>query len=88
MEYKNKIEISSSDGNGSLDESLLDKMESKGADPHPSCRDGFCGSCRIKVLKGDVKHFKDPLGYHDHDSGERLACISKIMSDDAEIAFN
>lgn len=87
MNYDKKISLEPTDGSGSPNESLLHKMESKGCNPQSNCRDGFCGACRVKVLSGQVEHFKDPLGYHDYDNGERLACISRIISNNAEIEF-
>ena len=84
-DFDNKIVISIKDGDGSEEQTILEKLESKGKAPHTCCRAGFCGSCAVTVLKGQAEHFGDPLGYHTED--QVLACISRLKSNDGEFGF-
>ncbi|QEG40995.1 2Fe-2S iron-sulfur cluster-binding protein [Roseimaritima ulvae] len=60
------------------DESLLDVAERAGASIDSGCREGQCGACVVKVLKGQVKYRPDaspergPL-----ETDEALACIAQ-----------
>jgi len=40
--------------------SLLELAEQRGLDPESSCRDGRCGTCRTRVLQGEVTYAKTP----------------------------
>lgn len=39
---------------------LLELAEVRGLAPEFSCREGHCGTCRTRVLKGDVTYLKEP----------------------------
>ena len=39
---------------------LLDLAEARGLEPEYSCREGTCGTCRTKLLKGAVTYIKEP----------------------------
>ena len=39
---------------------LLDLAEARGLDPEFSCREGTCGTCRTKLIKGTVTYIKEP----------------------------
>ncbi|WP_345772325.1 2Fe-2S iron-sulfur cluster-binding protein [Azospirillum baldaniorum] len=39
---------------------LLELAEARGLDPAFSCREGTCGTCRTKLLKGAVTYVKEP----------------------------
>ncbi|WP_137173152.1 pyridoxamine 5'-phosphate oxidase family protein [Massilia sp. HP4] len=39
---------------------LLELAEARGLEPEFSCREGTCGTCRTKVLKGAVTYIKEP----------------------------
>lgn len=41
-----------------------------------SCQQGFCGTCKVKVLAGDV----DRRGRADEGDGEMLVCVSRATS--------
>ncbi|WP_435000238.1 2Fe-2S iron-sulfur cluster-binding protein (plasmid) [Vibrio scophthalmi] len=58
--------------------SVLEMLEAHGYQPRSECRDGFCGSCRIKAT-GNPQYVKDPLGYTKH--GEILICCVASSSD-------
>lgn len=83
-DFNNQIKISVD--NGKPNQTILEKLEEKGTAPSTHCREGFCGACRVKVLKGQAEHFQDPLGWHDENT-EVLACISKMVSEEAEFGF-
>ncbi|MDQ0009823.1 ferredoxin-NADP reductase/predicted pyridoxine 5'-phosphate oxidase superfamily flavin-nucleotide-binding protein [Luteibacter jiangsuensis] len=40
--------------------SLLELAEARGLDPEFSCREGTCGTCRTKLLKGAVTYIEEP----------------------------
>ncbi len=42
-----------------------------------SCRQGFCGTCKVKVLAGEV----DRRGRAAEDDGEMLVCVSRAKGD-------
>jgi uncharacterized protein len=56
-------------------ESLLAFAEDQGLVPNFSCRAGICGTCKSKLLAGEVTYFEEPLD--DLASGEVLLCCSK-----------
>ena len=39
---------------------LLELAEARGLDPEFSCREGTCGTCRTKLIKGTVTYIKEP----------------------------
>lgn len=59
---------------------LLETAEACGA-PIPSlCRAGICGTCRTKVLAGDLHCASATLDERDRQDGYVLACVTKINS--------
>ena len=60
-------------------DTILSQLESKGIDVNPQCREGYCGSCRCKLLKGEVSYITDPIAYTSN--GEILPCVSVANSD-------
>jgi ferredoxin len=60
------------------DESILTELEANNILVNFNCRQGHCGSCILKLVKGDVTH-QDclvPLS-----PGEILACRSRPITD-------
>ena len=55
-------------------ETVLETLERVGVDAHFNCREGFCGVCRTKLLKGKVEYKLDPLAFIDDD--EILSCCT------------
>ncbi|AIL33021.1 class I ribonucleotide reductase maintenance protein YfaE [Basilea psittacipulmonis] len=53
-------------------ETLLETLERVGYDIEFQCREGFCGSCRTKVISGEVVYLRDPIAYIG--TGEVLPC--------------
>ena len=64
------------------DKNILDSLERENIETHYHCRDGFCGACRCKLIKGEVHYEMSPLAYVG--DGEILTCCS-IPSTDIEI---
>ncbi|MFQ3218814.1 MAG: ferredoxin [Paraglaciecola sp.] len=58
---------------------LLESIEKHDIEVHYACREGFCGSCRTKLISGQVKYTIDPLAYMDDD--EILPCCCVPLSD-------
>lgn len=53
---------------------LLESLETHNVDVHFQCREGYCGSCRAKLLKGEVHQVQEPLAWVNDD--EILLCCS------------
>lgn len=47
-----------------------------------SCRQGFCGTCKIKVLDGKVEHRDTILSDAERDAGSMLICVSRCIDDE------
>ncbi|WP_322111881.1 2Fe-2S iron-sulfur cluster binding domain-containing protein [Aerosakkonema funiforme] len=57
---------------------VLDIAEQEGVDIPSSCRSGTCGTCKQKLLEGEVKYEGEPeaLDDSDREQGYILTCIS------------
>lgn len=55
--------------------SLLAFAEDQGLSPEFSCRAGICGTCKSRLISGDVAYFEEPLD--ELGAGEVLLCCSK-----------
>ncbi|MBX5219513.1 2Fe-2S iron-sulfur cluster binding domain-containing protein [Rhizobium sp. NLR9b] len=53
---------------------LLELAEARGLSPEFSCREGNCGTCRTKLIKGAVTYIKEPTAAIGE--GEVLLCCS------------
>jgi len=53
---------------------LLELAEARGLDPEFSCREGTCGTCRTKLLKGTVTYIREPAASVSDD--EVLVCCA------------
>ncbi|ETD73061.1 ferredoxin [Pelistega indica] len=53
-------------------ETLLEGLERTGHAVEYQCRSGYCGSCRTRVITGDVDYLTEPLAYIAN--GEILPC--------------
>ncbi len=67
------------------DKTLLQSLEAQNIEVHYHCREGYCGACRCRLLKGQVEYSVDPLAYVDDD--EILPCCCHPLSD-IEIEFS
>lgn len=59
--------------------SLLDALEYHKVCVEYQCREGYCGSCRIRLLKGEVSYIATPLAFVQED--EILPCCCKANGD-------
>lgn len=66
------------------DEPLLPQLERAGITVEYQCREGFCSSCSLKLLRGNVHYPNEPIAWVQ--SGYLLACCA-IVKSDIEIAF-
>lgn len=62
-----------------VDTSLLDALEKNDIEVEYQCREGYCGSCRCKLISGEVEWVKDPLAFIN--KGEILPCCVKPKGD-------
>ena len=60
-------------------ETLLEALERTGHDVEFQCREGYCGSCRTKILKGSVSYQELPLAFVGSD--ECLPCCCTVTDD-------
>ena len=59
------------------DETLLAAVQRAGAGVPYSCQQGFCGTCRTRVLAGIVDHRDTLLTAPERDAGMMLTCVSR-----------
>jgi ferredoxin-NADP reductase len=59
------------------DETLLSALRRADVATPYSCQQGFCGTCRTRVLDGEVEHRDTLLTMPERDSGMMLVCISR-----------
>ncbi|MGY0398371.1 MAG: class I ribonucleotide reductase maintenance protein YfaE [Ostreibacterium sp.] len=57
-------------------ENLLDALVGSGHEIEYQCRSGYCGSCRVKTIFGQVKYSDSPLA-HVHEN-EILPCCCRL----------
>ena len=62
------------------EESLLKALRRAGVEPPYSCQQGFCGTCRTKVLEGAVLRRDTLLTSDEHDQGLMLTCVSRAAA--------
>jgi len=62
------------------DATLLTALQHAGVNPPYSCQQGFCGTCRIRVLNGVVQHRDTVLTEPERDSGMILTCVSRAAA--------
>lgn len=56
---------------------LLESLESQGADAHYQCREGYCGSCRVRLLEGEVHYIEEPMAWVNDDEILLCCCIPR-----------
>ncbi len=62
-------------------QTLLDAAEAAGIEIPSLCRSGVCGTCRTKVIDGQVDCASDLLDDEDRREGVVLACVSTPLGD-------
>ncbi|WP_116963203.1 class I ribonucleotide reductase maintenance protein YfaE [Fastidiosibacter lacustris] len=58
----------------SKDKSILEILEQNQISPNFQCRNGICGTCRCKLIKGHIHYLKMPLAFTKEN--EILICIA------------
>ena len=62
-------------------ESLLELAEEKGINIESACRQGFCGTCKTRLLFGEVEmEITDGLEDEDSEQNMILPCIARPKS--------
>lgn len=56
-------------------ETLLEGLERQGYEVEYQCRSGYCGSCRTRLLDGQVEYLTEPIAYINPD--EVLPCCCR-----------
>ncbi|HEV3381445.1 MAG TPA: PDR/VanB family oxidoreductase [Trebonia sp.] len=59
------------------DQSLLSVLRARDPATPYSCQQGFCGTCRQRVLSGEVDHRDLRLGGGEHAASDMLVCVSR-----------
>jgi ferredoxin len=63
-------------------ESILDGADDCGVEIDNACRSGTCGSCKVRLLRGEVRmETEDALGADEKANGLILACQALATSD-------
>jgi len=63
------------------DKTVTAFLEEKGVKIPTSCEQGMCGTCKIKVLEGEIDHRDKRLSPQQKEEGFFLACVSRAKSD-------
>lgn len=58
---------------------VLQQLERKGYRIPFQCREGYCGACRMTLIKGRVAYPEEPLAFCG--AGEVLACSCQVVVD-------
>ena len=64
----------------SAGQTLLETAEASGVNVACLCRAGVCGTCRIRVISGDVSCRSDMLDEDERRQGVVLACVTSVNS--------
>ncbi len=62
------------------DKTLTAALEEQGVKIPTSCEQGLCGTCKVKVLEGEVDHRDKKLSAALREQGYMLACVSRAKS--------
>ncbi len=60
-------------------ETLLEALEGQDIAMEYQCRQGYCGSCQVKLVDGDVEYQETPLAFVQ--DGHILPCCCQAKSD-------
>jgi len=63
------------------EETLLAALRRAGVNAPYSCQQGFCGTCRTRVLAGEVEHRDTLLTEPERASGMMLTCVSRAAGE-------
>ncbi|MEC8524402.1 MAG: class I ribonucleotide reductase maintenance protein YfaE [Pseudomonadota bacterium] len=54
---------------------LLESFEAQNIHIEYQCREGYCGSCRVRLQEGDVHYTEEPMAWIDDDEILPCCCI-------------
>ena len=63
------------------DETLLSALRKEIPTVPYSCRQGFCGTCKIRTLSGAIDHRDNILTEPERAAGSILTCVSRAGGD-------
>jgi ferredoxin len=63
------------------EETLLAALRREGVNAPYSCQQGFCGTCRTRVLAGEVEHRDTLLTDPERSAGMMLTCVSRAAGE-------
>ncbi|MDF0528527.1 PDR/VanB family oxidoreductase [Tsukamurella sp. 8F] len=63
------------------DETVLSAVLARRPGAPYSCRQGFCGTCRVQVLDGEIDHRDHTLTPYEREHGQMLTCVSRAKGD-------
>ena len=61
------------------EQTLLEALEHQQVEVDFQCREGFCGSCQVQLIEGEVSYTTDPIAFIP--DGKILTCCCKATSD-------
>jgi vanillate O-demethylase ferredoxin subunit len=70
------------------DKTLTGALEEQGVKIPTSCEQGLCGTCKVKVLEGEVDHRDKKLTKEQKDEGYMLACVSRAKTKGATLVLD
>ncbi|MFJ4651649.1 PDR/VanB family oxidoreductase [Nocardia sp. NPDC088792] len=78
-----QVELARSDATVDIpaDKSVLEEVLKTRPETAYSCRQGFCRTCRVRVLDGDVEHRDTVLTADERAAGDMLICVSRCTGD-------
>ncbi len=60
-------------------ETLLEGLERTGHAVEFQCRSGYCGSCRTRLIDGEVRYIHKPLAYVGSNEVLPCSCVTDSM---------
>lgn len=70
------------------DKAMSGALEEQGVKIPTSCEQGLCGTCKVKVLEGDVDHRDKKLTKEQKEEGYMLACVSRAKTKGATLVLD
>ncbi|WP_432543241.1 PDR/VanB family oxidoreductase [Kineococcus sp. SYSU DK002] len=64
---------------------LLGALRDAGIELEASCESGTCGTCRLRLVRGDVDH-RDLVLSADERAGHLMPCVSRAVSEEIAVA--
>lgn len=81
-EFTVRLESIPSEFTVAADESMLAAIRRVKPSVPYSCQQGFCGTCKVRAIKGDVEHRDNVLTEDERAAGYLLTCVSRCEGDE------